>query len=493
MKGVNLIMADNSIYKDIAKRTGGDIYVGVVGPVRTGKSTFIKKFLDTVVLPNIENEFDRERTLDQMPQSASGKTIMTTEPKFIPDESVKIKLEGDAEFNVKLIDCVGYMVEGALGAEEDGAARMVNTPWSDEGIPFEKAAEIGTEKVISEHSTIAILVTTDGSITDIPRENYIAAEERVARELSAKRKPFAIVLNSADPESEGAQALAVSLEEKYSAPVALVNCTAINNDDIREILGLVLSEFPIRSLKFKLPAWMEVLPETHALHQTVMQKIETLADSAEKLGDIECAMRSLEGIERTSMNAGDGTAEFNIALSSDDYYAVMSELCGIDISDEKTLLATMIRLGNTERDYKKIEGALRDVREKGYGIVMPRPEEIKLDEPHLTRQNGGFGVKVSAHAESIHMIKAGIRAELCPVVGTEEQTEEVVKYLLDEIEEDPERVWESNMFGKSLYDLVNDGMNAKLLNIPDESREKLGETLEKIVNEGANGLICILL
>ncbi len=486
-------MANNSIYKDIAKRTGGDIYIGVVGPVRTGKSTFIQKFLDAVVVPNIENEFDRERTLDQMPQSASGRTVMTTEPKFIPDESVKIRLDGDAEFNVKLIDCVGYIVDGALGGDEEGEARMVNTPWSDEAMPFSKAAEIGTEKVIGEHSTIAVLVTTDGSFTEIPRENYTEAEERVVRELTENHKPFVIVLNSSKPESEEAQNLAVSLEEKYGAPVALVNCTAINSDDIREILRLVLSEFPVRALTFKLPEWMEVIPESHTLQTAVLEKIDSFARATSKFGDIEPTMRSLDGIEQVSLNAGDGTAEFKISLSKDDYYSTMSELCGIDIKDEKTLLATMIRLGETEREYKKVSGALRDVKEKGYGIVMPDPDEIELDEPRLTKQNGGFGVKVSARAESIHMIKTGIRAELCPVVGTEEQTEEVVKYLMDELEEDPKRVWESNMFGKSLYDLVNDGMNAKLLNIPDESREKLGETLERVVNEGANGLICILL
>lgn len=486
-------MADNSIYKDIAKRTGGDIYIGVVGPVRSGKSTFIHKFLDSVVIPNIENEFDRARTVDEVPQSASGRTIMTTEPKFIPDESVKIRLGEDTEFNVKMIDCVGYIIDGALGSEEDGEARMVMTPWSEEAIPFDLAAEIGTGKVIGEHSTIGILVTTDGTICGIPRDNYIEAEERVARELKELGKPFAIILNSANTESEEAHNLAVMLEEKYGVPVALVNCTEINADDIREILRLVLSEFPVRSLSFKLPEWTEVLPETHPLHSKVMEKIEKFAESTSKLGDIDNSLLNSEGIERVSVNAGDGTAEFEIPISKEEYYSVMSELTGLDVSDEKSLLSTMVRLGDVEREYKKVESALRDVREKGYGIVMPNPEELELEEPKLTKQSGGWGVKVSARAESIHMIKTGIRTELCPVVGTEEQTEEVVKYLLDEFEADPKKVWESNMFGKSLYDLVNDGMNAKLTNIPEDSREKLGETLEKVVNEGANGLICILL
>ena len=486
-------MSGNSIYKDIAKRTGGDIYIGVVGPVRTGKSTFIHKFLNSVVIPNIDNEFDKARTVDEIPQSASGRTVMTTEPKFVPDESVKIKMEDETELNVKMIDCVGYIVDGALGGNEDGEPRMIMTPWSEESMTFEKAAEIGTGKVIGEHSTIGILVTTDGTIGDIPRESYVEAEERVAKELKELGKPFAIVLNSKIPENENSHSLAVSLEEKYGVPVALVNCTALNADDIREILSLVLSQFPVRSLTFNIPKWTEVLPESHPIHVSVMEKIEKFAESTDKLGDIEASLNLTEGINRLSVNAGDGTAEFEIPMSTDEYYSVMSELTGIEITDEKTLLSTMLRLSDIEKEYKKVEGALNDVREKGYGIVMPRPDELVLEEPKLTKQSGGWGVKVSASAESIHMIKTGIRTELCPIVGTEEQTEEVVKYLLDELEENPKRVWESNMFGKSLYDLVNDGMNAKLTNIPDESREKLGETLERVVNEGANGLICILL
>lgn len=486
-------MADNSIYKDIAKRTGGDIYIGVVGPVRTGKSTFIHKFLENVIIPNIENEFYRSRATDEAPQSASGRTIMTTEPKFVPEESVEIKIGEDTVFNVKMIDCVGYVVDGALGGEEDGAVRMVKTPWNEEPIPFSEAAEIGTKKVIGEHSTIGILVTTDGTIGDIPRENYIDAEQRVAKELKDVGKPFAIVLNSKFPESEEAHALAVSLEEKYGVPVALVNCTAINADDIREILALVLSQFPVRSLTFRLPDWINVLPEEHRLHVAIMEKIQNFAMNTEKLGDIEASLNLNEGIERIVTNAGDGTAEFKIPISNEEYYSVISEFAGFEIKDEEALLSVIKNLGTVEREYKKVASALRDVEEKGYGIVMPSSDELILDEPKLTKQNGGWGVKVSASAEAIHMIKTGIRTELCPVVGTEEQTEEVVKYLLDEFEEDPKRVWESNMFGKSLYDLVNDGMNAKLINIPDDAREKLGETLEKVVNEGANGLICILL
>ena len=485
-------MSESSIYNDIAKRTGGDIYIGVVGPVRTGKSTFIRQFLDCLVIPNIENGYDRDRTVDEVPMSAAGRTITTTEPKFVPDEAVKINADG-TELNVKMIDCVGYVVDGALGGEENGAERLVMTPWSDAAMPFKKAAEIGTRKVISEHSTIAILVSTDGSFGEIARESFVDAEERVAAELCERGVPFAIVLNSARPHSDEAKALALSLEEKYGAPCALVDCTSLNADDIREILGLVLSRFPVKLLKFHLPLWLQCLPEGHTMREEILSIVREFADGVEKFGDIDKMLARRDDVVKSCASAGDGVAELSIPLSNEIYYKTVSDVAGFDIKNEKDVLSAMMRLGEVERDYRKIEGALRDVREKGYGIVMPSPEDVRLEEPKLAKQTGGFGVKVSASANTIHMINAEIRAELCPVVGTEEQTEEVVKFLMEEFRESPSRVWESNMFGKSLYDLVNDGMNAKLLNIPDESREKIGETLERIVNEGANGLICILL
>lgn len=485
-------MSDNSIYSDIAKRTGGDIYIGVVGPVRTGKSTFIHRFLDSVVIPNIDDEYDRQRTLDEMPQSASGRMIMTTEPKFVPDDSVKVTLDEDIEFRVKMVDCVGYLVDGAVGAEENGENRMVITPWSEDAMPFVEAAELGTSKVIGEHATIAMLVTTDGSIAGIPRESYVPAEERVVRELREFGKPFAIILNSANPESDSAHALAHELEEKYNAPVALVCCPELDADDIREILALVLSEFPVREMSFTLPEWTDVLPPDHPLKSGILDSVKSFSQNVERLGDIE---KNLSGynFERIFVNAGDGTAEFNIPVDTAEYYKTVSEMTGLDITNEKTLLATVKELADIRDKYMKIEDALLDVEEKGYGIVMPSLKDLKLDEPTLVKQPNGYGVKVTAHADSIHMIKTGIKADLCPVIGSEEQSEEVVKFLQGEFEENPDKVWEYNMFGRSLYDMVSDGMNAKLSHMPDESREKLGETLGKIINEGSNGLICILL
>ena len=485
-------MSDNSIYSDIARRTGGDIYIGVVGPVRTGKSTFIHRFLDNVVIPNIEDEYDRQRTLDEMPQSASGRTIMTTEPKFVPDDSVKVVIDQDIEFRVKMVDCVGYLVDGALGAEENGENRMVITPWSEEAMPFAEAAELGTSKVIGEHATIAMLVTTDGSIAGLPRESYVHAEERVARELRQFGKPFAIILNSANPESDSAHELAHQLEEKYNAPVALVCCPDLDGDDIREILALVLSEFPVREMSFTLPDWTEALPGDHKMKSEIIKNISAFSDSVTKLGDIEKQL-SAYNFERVSVNAGDGTASFNIPIERSEYYRAVSELAGVNVENDRDMMATVIELAAIRDKYLRIEDALNDVNEKGYGIVMPTLGELKLDEPSLVKQPNGYGVKVSAHADSIHMIKTGIKADLCPVIGSEEQSEEVVKFLQSEFEENPEKVWEYNMFGRSLYEMVSDGMNAKLSHMPDESREKLGETLGKIINEGSNGLICILL
>ena len=485
-------MMENGIYKSIAERCGGDIYIGVVGPVRTGKSTFIHKFIDSVVLPNIENEYDRERTEDEIPQSGSGRTITTTEPKFVPGEAVKINLDG-TELSVRLIDCVGYVVDGAIGSDEGGEERMVITPWSDKPIPFTEAAAIGTEKVTREHSTIAMLITTDGTIADIPRESYVNAEERVARELKESGKPFAIVLNSANPETESAHALAVALEEKYGVPVALVNCMELNADDVSGILSLVVGEFPVRELTFTLPDWTAALPDDHKINRDMLDEIKGFSDGIIKLSDISLMQKRYGNVKTAFIDAGCGTATFDIPLSDEEYYSALSEFSGMPLASAKDLFAAVVEMAGVKREYDRISEALRDVREKGYGIVMPTAEELSVSEPTLVKQGAGYGIKVSAEAESIHMIKAAIKTDVCPALGTEEQSEEVIKTMSAECGDDPKRMLESKLFGRTLYDMVNDGMNAKLLHLPDDSRERIGQTLEKIINEGASGLICILL
>ena len=483
-----------NIYEQIAKRTGGDIYIGVVGPVRSGKSTLIGRFLESVVLPGIQNPYDQERTKDSTPQSASGKTVMTTEPKFVPDEAVRIKIgEANTELNVKLIDCVGYMIDDAIGAYEDGEERMVRTPWSDHPISFTEAAEIGTRKVISEHSTIGLLVTTDGSFGDIPRESYVAAEEKVAKELLEIKKPFAIVLNSAVPESDAARALAEELEQKYGVPVALVRCPALDGEDIAEILTLILKEFPVLSLEFELPLWTAVLNDGHPIVTRMFECVKDAAAKVQKLGDLSRICRENPKIHIKEAKLADGSAKLALSLEKEDYYQVLSEYCNRKITNEADFLSAACELSKIEKEYNKIAEALSEVNEKGYGIVMPKPEEMNFEEPTLFKHATGYGIKIGAHAESIHMIRSRIRTELSPVVGTKEQAEEVIKSLSDEYEENPKKLWDSNMFGKSLYDLMSDGLEGKLMHIPEESRQKLGQTLEKIINEGSNGLICILL
>lgn len=485
-------MSENQIYETIAKRTGGNIYVGVVGPVRTGKSTFIRRFTESVVIPNIKDEYERERTLDEIPQSGSGKTITTTEPKFVPGEAVHISI-GGADLNVRLIDCVGYMVEGALGAEENGEWRRVITPWSGEAIPFAKAAEIGTEKVAREHSTIAVLVTTDGSITDIPRECYIEAEERAAKELKEAGKPFAVILNSADPNTAEAHALAEELEEKYEVPVALVNCLELNEEDAAAILGLTLGEFPIREISFKIPEWTSLLPEDHGINTEIMQRISAVVEKAEKFGDITKLSAENPEFKQISLDAGSGCCEFELCIPREKYYSAMSELSGENFSNETELFSAVMTMARAKSEYDKIKDALDEVKTRGYGIVMPTADELLLSEPELVKQGSGYGVKVSAEAESIHMIKTKIRADVCPTFATEEQSEEVIKHMNAEYDEDPRCLLASKMFGRSLYELVNDDMCAKLSHMPDESRQKMSKTLERIINEGASGLICILL
>ena len=492
-------MAEHSIYRDIAQRTGGDIYIGVVGPVRTGKSTFIKRFMEALVLPNIEDSYSKERARDEMPQSAAGRTVMTTEPKFVPDEAVTIKLDDMASMRVKMIDCVGYVVDEALGTIENGQPRMVNTPWQEEPMPFIQAAEIGTEKVINEHSTIGMLITTDGTIGDISRQSYIPAEERIVAELKSLNKPFAIVVNSADPTAEDSIELAYELEKKYEVPVALVSCIDLDAEDIRHILELVLYEFPVSEIKFSLPHWTSALEREHRIMEDVYSTICSCADKIRKAGDIKEALSTLtegEYIEKYTVDKIDlGTGCASVSLDFDDslYYSVVSEMTGFDISDEEEMISTLCELSAMKTRYQRVAEALQMAEEKGYGIVMPGIDELSLNEPEIIKQPGGYGVKLGASAKSIHMIRANIETEISPIVGTEEQSAELVKYLLREFEEDPSKIWDSNVFGKSLYELVGEGLHTKLDHMPEESRTKMSETLERIINEGSGGLICIIL
>ena len=492
-------MAEHSIYKDIAERTGGDIYIGVVGPVRTGKSTFIKRFMESLVLPNMTDVYSRDRARDEMPQSAAGKTVMTTEPKFVPDEAVTVSIDDCASLRVKMIDCVGYIVPEALGTIENGQPRMVHTPWQEEPMPFVEAAEMGTEKVIKEHSTIGMLITSDGTIGEISRESYVAAEERIVAELKEIGKPFAMVLNSSDPTAEASVALAYELEAKYGVPVALVSCIDLDAEDIRRILELVLHEFPVSEIRIKMPAWISTLDDSHKVKSSVSESIRDCAARINKTGDIKEAFSTLGENEyiRSSViediDLGTGKAVINVTFNDALYYSVLSELGGFEISNDAELISLLRELSEMKSRYERVAEALSMAEEKGYGIVMPTVDELRLEEPEIVKQSGGYGVKLCASAQSIHMIRANIETEINPIVGTEQQSEEIVRYMLKEFEEDPGKIWESNVFGKSLYELVNEGLHNKLEHMPEESRTKLSETLERIINEGSGGLICIIL
>ena len=489
----------HSIYCDIARRTDGEIYIGVVGPVRTGKSTFIKKFMEQLVLPNMSDEYERGRAIDEMPQSAAGKTVMTTEPKFVPDKAVEIKLADSAKMKVKLCDCVGYMIPDALGASEDGHARMVMTPWSDTAIPFENAAEIGTKKVISEHSTVGILVTTDGTIGELGRASYEEAEKRVASELKALGKPFVILLNSSRPETEAAQNLALELEKRYCAPVALVSVPELNSEDIRHLMELLLLEFPIRRIDVELPVWTAALDDSHWLKVSLLDAAFDCAKRIKRLGELGEAFNALFSNEYikdamvTSTDCGTGVARLEIRLNEPLYYRIISELTGFAIDDEGALISQLRELSQIKVRYDKIRDALDEVEANGYGIVMPDVDDLHLEEPQIIRKNGGYGVRLRAAAPSLHLIKANIETEINPIVGTEQQSEDLIKYLMSEFDEEPTKIWSSNLFGKTLYELMTEGLHTKLENMPDDARKKLGGTLERIINEGSGGLVCILL
>ncbi len=492
-------MTESSIYNDIETRTGGDIYIGVVGPVRTGKSTFIKRFMDTLVLPNMGSEYKKERAKDELPQSAAGRTIMTTEPKFIPENAVKIDLPGNASLNVRLIDCVGYIVPSSLGYIEDDKPRMVKTPWFPEEIPFNMAAEIGTGKVITEHSTIGLVITTDGSISDIAREEYEEAEERVIKELKGINKPFVVLLNCVYPSSSASTSLAASLTEKYGVPVIPVNCLEINEGEIREILGAVLLRFPVKEISVCLPSWVMRLGSDHWLRASIGGSIKKSAASVKCVSDVSILCDTLKENENISLtqvksiNLGNGSAVVEAVLLKELFYKIIAEQTGLEIEDEGELVNCLNELSLVKKRYDRLKSALDDVERCGYGIVMPNIDELTLKEPEIVKQGGRYGVRLSAAAPSIHMMKATIETEVAPVVGTESQSEELIKYLLNEFEEDPIKIWESDIFGKSLNELVNEGLRSKLCHMPDDARLKIRETLERIINEGCSGLICIIL
>lgn len=492
-------MEKYNIYQQISERTQGDIYIGVVGPVRTGKSTFIKRFMDLLVIPNIENEYSKGRAKDELPQSASGRTIMTTEPKFVPNEAVEILLDENVKFKVRLVDCVGYMVKGAVGHMENDTPRMVSTPWFEHQIPFVEAAEVGTKKVINDHSTIGLVMTTDGSITDIDREDYIEAEERVINELKEINKPFVVLLNSTSPMDSETESLRQELEEKYGVPVIATNCAQLKIEDLNSIMEGILLEFPIREIGINIPKWIESLEDDYWLKIDMINAVKDVFEGIGKIREIKGAMSKFDDYEFIkkayvdNINLGGGNALIEVNIEDGLFYRVLSEMTEIEINGEHKLISLMKDLARVKKEYDKIEFALNDVKLKGYGIVTPRITELTLEEPEIVKQGSRFGVKLRASAPSIHMIRADIETEIAPLVGTEKQSEELVNYLLKEFEGEPEKLWQSNIFGKSLHELVSEGLQNKLGRMPEDAQLKLQETLQKIINEGSGGLICIIL
>ncbi len=487
------------IYRDIAERCGGDIYIGVVGPVRTGKSTLISRLMELLVLPHVEEGPKKSRMVDELPQSGSGREIMTTQPRFVPAEAAVLQLPECGSISVRLVDCVGYMVRGAFGGGEDeGEKRMVRTPWAESELPFAEAAELGTRKVIEEHSTIGVLVTTDGSIAGIPRVNYAKAEEGVVQALRESGKPFVIVLNSADPGSEEAQALRADLEEKYAVPVLLLDVLHMDEEQVAQILGAVLYEFPIRTVHVDVPAWLQALDAEHPL---VQKMLDGLRETGAELSHVRDHKRLLESfsmdegetLELEGVALGRGEVRLGLELPQELFYRVLGEQCGAEVRSDAHLMGMMGSLVKAKREYDRLAEALESVRRTGYGLVPPTPEELQLEEPELVKQNGRFGVRLKASGPSLHLMRVDIATEVNPVMGTERESEELIHYLLSEFEADPKKIWQTNMFGKPLSSLVEEGLSNKLMRMPEDVRGKLKDTLQKIINEGSGGVICILL
>lgn len=492
-------MQSYNLYKDISERTGGDIYIGVVGPVRTGKSTFIKRFMDMLVLPNLDDTHEKERVVDELPQSSAGKTIMTTQPKFVPNEAVRIMINDEAEMNVRMVDSVGYMVEGAMGHLENNVPRMVTTPWFDYDIPFEEAAETGTRKVITDHSTIGIVMTTDGSITEIPRLSYIEAEERVIGELNELGKPYIIILNSANPSNEDTISLRQAMEDKYGVPVVLMNIMRLSDSDISSMMENLLYEFPLKEINIDMPGWARALSPDHWLMEEVFSGISGVIDGLEKVRDYQSLIGAMEALEDvtsasvTGIMLGEGSVNMRIEFPDELFYKILGDECGYPIEDDYHLVSIVKDLVKAKKEYDRISNALESVKDTGYGLVPPAIDEMSLEEPEMVRQGSRFGVRLKASAPSLHMIRVDIETEVSPIVGTEKQSEELVKYLLSEFENDPAKIWNTDIFGKSLHELVKEGLSGKLTHMPEDARMKIQETLQRIINEGSGGLICILL
>ena len=490
-------MNTDQLYKDIHARTGGEIYLGVVGPVRTGKSTFIKRFMDVMVLPQIEDEHGKTRARDELPQSASGKTIMTTEPKFVPKDAAEICLPGDAKVKVRLIDCVGYMVDGASGHIEGGEERQVKTPWFDHEIPFTKAAGIGTRKVIHDHATIGIVVTTDGTITDLPRDSYRPAEKKTIQELQTIGKPFVVLVNSRKPYVEEAKKTVEEIREEYQVKALPVNCEQLKEEDIRQILEAVLYEFPVTEVQFFVPRWVEMLPIDHKIRQEILGCAREILDQLNVIKDVSPDLLTgehtyLSGVNFGRIDMSTGCVSVHMQVAENYYYEMLSEMTGVPISGQYSLIRAMKQLSLAKEEYEEIKDAFTMVKMKGYGVVSPGKEEIHLDEPQIIRQGNKYGVKIHAKAPSIHLIRANIETEIAPIVGDEQQAQDLIQYLKEETDKG-EGIWGTRIFGKSVEDLVMDGMNHKMSAINEASQEKLQDTMQKIVNDSNGGLVCIII
>ena len=493
-----IIMEKFQIYDDIKTRTNGDIYIGVVGPVRVGKSTFITQFMKKLVLPNITEKNSKERTIDELPQSADGKTIMTTQPRFVPNEAVSIQVAG-ADMRVRMIDCVGYLVNGVMGHIEDDKPRLVKTPWSEEELPFEQAAELGTNKVINEHSTIGIVLTTDGSVTEIPRSNYIEAEERVVQEMKSCGKPFVMVLNCKSASSSEAKKLSNSLAEKYGVPVIALNALELKDEDVDKIFEKILMEFPVSSIQIRMPNWLCALDYNNEIISEIATEMRRIGANMIKLSDADKNHIAFEESENfdpitiSAVNAGNGVVEFDVIPKADLFYKVLSSQCGYNIKDDFALISYIKQLGKAKVEYDKVKDALEQVKQTGYGIVEPKRDDLELGEPEIIRQGGRYGVKIKATAPSLHIMRVDVETEVTPLVGTEDQSQDLAKNIVEQFEQDPVALWDTNILGKSLYSLVGDNINSKIVTMPVEAQRKMRKTLSRIVNEGKGGVLCILL